>query len=520
MKRIISITSFLTVALILSAFMTFGCNDNNGDGGGVTLPPPNPQLITIAQRGQRTPDGQGIFRQLDRLAGPSDSGWVAFRALESLNEDTFRLVIYTTDSNVYSEVARNGDPAPGGGFYADFPQNIGVNDQAQLAFVGTTAESPDEKFGDTDGYYLSGNDGIHALVREGDAAPGGGTVFKLCIPGFLGCSYDYGNLNDSGQIAFAAVLTGTSDDMALFLAGPDVLTELARKGDQAPDGNGVFDGFFSITGPNENGQVAFIASISGTSGGENDNEGIYIADESGVTLLAREGDPVPDGNGTFGDLDFVTGINENGEAAFRAVLDGTSGGDNDNLALYIASGSGITELARIGDPVPGGGGGIIDSIFPTNPNESGEVAFAASIIDGDEGIPNDSGIFLAGPSGITKLIRVGDSGPGGEGRFTGFLPGGLNDSGEVIFRAGLFREDMEEPFAKTQPGLYRVGPGESVKALAETFQPVPPDGSKLIQTIENRFQGPNNSGLALFQSILMSADPIRTNQGFGIFIAQ
>jgi hypothetical protein len=170
--------------------------------------------------------------------------------------------------------------------------------------------------------------------------------------------------------------------------------------------------------------------------------------------------------------------------------------------------------------VPGGGGGIIDSIFPTNPNESGEVAFAASIIDGEEGIPNDSGIFLAGPSGITKLIRVGDSGPGGEGRFTGFLPGGLNDSGEVIFRAGLFREDMEGPFAKTQPGLYRVGPGESVKALAEALQPVPPDGSKLIQTIENRFQGPNNSGLALFQSILMSADPIRTNQGFGIFIVQ
>ena len=521
MKRTTVTVCFLVIAGILTALMTSGCDENGGDGGGVTFPPPNPELITIAQKGQKTPDGQGIFHQLDRLAGPSDSGWVAFRSLESINEDTLRLVIYTTDSDVYSKVASNGDPAPGGGTFTDFPQNIGVNEPAQLAFIGTTAESPDDQFGDTDGYYLSGDAGIQALVREGDAAPGGGTVSKLCIPGFLGCFYSHGGLNDSGQIAFAAVLTGTSKDMALFLAGPDGVTGLARKGDAVPDGNGEFDGFYSIMGPNENGQVAFIAAISGTSGGEHDNEGVYIADESGVTLLAREGDPVPGGNGTFDDFDFVSGINESGESAFKAVLDGTSGGGNDNLALYIASGSGITELARKGDPVPGGGGGTIKGIFPTNPNENGEVAFGASISKGDEHIPNDAGIFLSGPLGITILIRVGDSGPDGLGRFTTFFPpAGLNESGEVIFKAGLFREDREEFFDKTQPGLYRIGPGESVHAFAETFLPVPPDGSNLIQTIEEGYQGPNNSGLALFESILMSADPIRTNQSFGIFIAR
>lgn len=519
MKYPNNIGSFLLIAGILSIFTISGCDDNGG-GGGVTFPPPNPQLITIAQRGQRTPDGEGIFRQLDRLAGPSDSGWVAFRALESLNEDTLRQVIYTTDGSVYSKVASNGDPAPGGGTYTDFPQNIGVNERAQLAFIGTTAESPDDQFGDTEGYYLGSGEGIDVLVREGDPAPGGGTVSNICIPGFLGCSYNYGNLNDNGQIAFSAALTGTSDDTALFLASPGGLTELARKGDPVPGGNGVFENFYSIHGPNENGQVAFIAAISGTSGGEHDNEGIYIADESGVTLLVREGDTVPGGSETFDNFAYLTGINESGEVAFTAVLGGTPGGRNDNLAVYIASGSGLTELVRKGDTVPGGGGGIFNSIRPTNPNESGEVAFGASIIEGDEGNPNDSGIFLASPSGITKLIRSGDSGPGGVGRFTVFFLGGLNDSGEVIFKAGLFRQDREKPWAKTQPGLYRVGPGESVKALAETFQPVPPDGSKLIQTIEEGFQGPNNSGLAFFDSVLMSADPIRTNQGFGIFIAQ
>jgi hypothetical protein len=121
-------------------------------------------------------------------------------------------------------------------------------------------------------------------------------------------------------------------------------------------------------------------------------------------------------------------------------------------------------------------------LIPTNPNENGEVAFDASIEGGDEGLPVDSGIFLAGASGIVKLVRVGDSGPGGVGRFTGFLLGGLNDSGQVIFRSRLFQNKS------SVEGLYRVGPGSSVAALAQVFQPAPPDGSKLFRTIENRFQ--------------------------------
>jgi hypothetical protein len=286
-----------------------------------------------------------------------------------------------------------------------------VNDAAQVAFVGRTSESPDDIFGDTDGYYLSGEGGIEVLVREGDALPGGGTIFKLCIPGFLDCSYRYGGLNESGQITYVAALEdtpgGDSDNRALYIADSSGITQLARKGDPVPGENGVFEDFFDPAGPNENGQVAFVGRISGSSGGENDNEGIYLASVGGVTELAREGDTVPDGNGTFGDFEFLTGINDNGEAAIKAMLDGTSGGESDNEVLFIAGEDGITEIARKGEPAPGGGGGIISSILiPTNPNVSGAVAFDASIEGGDEGLPVDSGIFLAGPSGVVKLIRV------------------------------------------------------------------------------------------------------------------
>lgn len=514
MSRFIKPVSVLLVSGFLYIMTVGGCE--GGGGGDVPFPPPNSLATRLAQRGQTAPDGQATFTGFLRLAGPSTSGLVSFVSLENITEDTRRLVLYIADAGGLVEVAMNGDTAPdGGGIFRSFLQLIGVNDQAQVAFVGRTAESPDDIFGDTDGYYLSGEGGIEVLVREGDAVPGGGSIFKLCIPGGLGCSYRYGGLNESGQIGFAAALAGTDEDRALFLADTDSLIELARKGDPVPGGNGVFEDFFTPAGPSESGQVAFLASISGTSGSDNDNEGIYLADEGGVIELAREGNAVPGGNGSFGDFVFLTGLNDNGEAAFNAILDGTSGGESDNEALFIASEAGITELARNGEPAPGGGGGIISSILiPTNPNENGEVAFDASIEGGDEGLPVDSGIFLAGPSGITKLIRVGDSGPGGVGRFQGFLLGGLNDSGQVIFRSRLFQNKS------SVEGLYRVGPNSSVAALAQVFQPAPPDGSKLFRTIENRFQGPNDSGLAFFLAGLMNANHTYSVNDFGIFIAQ
>ncbi|HSC34952.1 MAG TPA: choice-of-anchor tandem repeat NxxGxxAF-containing protein, partial [Thermodesulfobacteriota bacterium] len=363
--------------------MTIGGCENGGGGGDDPFPPPNALATRLAQRGQTAPDGQATFIGFLRLAGPSKGGLVSFLSLERITEDVRRLVLYLADTSGLTEVARNGEPAPGVGIFRDFPQIIGVNDQAQVAFVGRTAESPDDLFGDTEGYYLGSEVGIEVLVREGDALPGGGTIFKLCIPGFLGCAYRYGGLSGNGRIAFVAALAGTDDDRALYIADSSGITDLARNGDPVPGGNGVFEDFFDPAGPNENGQVAFIGRISGSSGGENDNEGIYLVGEGGIIELAREGNPVPGGNGSFGNFGILSGINDSGEAAFSAHLDDTSGGESDNEAVFLSNGDGITELVRKGEPVPGGGGGVIDSeFFPRGPNENGEVAFGAGIRNG------------------------------------------------------------------------------------------------------------------------------------------
>lgn len=84
----------------------------------------------------------------------------------------------------------------------------------------------------------------------------------------------------------------------------------------------------------------------------------------------------------------------------------------------------------------------------------------------------------------------------------------------MIFRSRLFQGN------KSAQGLYCVGPESSVTALAQAFQPAPPDGSLLFRTIEDGFQGPNDSGLAFFQAGLMNADRTYSRDDFGIFIAQ
>lgn len=496
-----------------------GCE--NGGGGDEPFPPPNSLATMLARKGQTAPDGQATFNSFIRMAGPSLSGLVSFVSRERIAEDTFRLVLYLADTGGLTEVVKTGDTEPeGGGIFRSFLQLIGVNDQAQVAFVGRVAETPDDEFGDTEGYYLGSEEGIEVLVREGDTVPGGGTVFKLCIPGFLDCFYNYGSLNDGGQISYVAALKdtpgGESDNRALYIADSSGVTELARKGDPVPGGNGVFENFFDLAGPNSSGKIAFLGRISGSSGGGDDNEGIYLVDESGMIFeIAREGNTVPGGVGTYGDFIILSGINDSGQAAFSAKLDGTAGGEIDNVAIFLASEEGIKELARKGEQVPGGGGGFIDSeLFPRGPNENGMVAFGVSIRKGDEDFPIDSGILLAGPSGVTTLIRTGDPGPGGVGQFAQFGLSGLNDSGQIVFRARLFDGK------KSAVGLYRKGPGEEVTALAQQFQPAPPDGTLLYRTIDDGFRGPNNSGLAFFRATLMNLDRTSTPNNIGIFLAQ
>ena len=83
-------------------------------------------------------------------------------------------------------------------------------------------------------------------------------------------------INDAGQVAFGVQYVGStntfaSDAILLFSGGST--TSVVKKGDAATDGNGQVE-FLSRPHLNHSGQVAYFAQLTGTTGGDSDDEAI------------------------------------------------------------------------------------------------------------------------------------------------------------------------------------------------------------------------------------------------------
>lgn len=173
-----------------------------------------------------------------------------------------------------------------------------------------------------------------ALALTGNASPDGNGTFS----GFQTIHV----LNANGKVAFIADLTGTqnplTDAHGIFIADSNSITKLVCTGDATPDGNGTFRYFSRDFGVierlvlNDNDSVAFMASLSGTSGGPTDSLGLFGASAGGgVKQFVRTSDAAPDGNGIFAASDFGVpfsppGLDNGGMAMFHGKLANTSGG--------------------------------------------------------------------------------------------------------------------------------------------------------------------------------------------------
>ena len=80
------------------------------------FPPPNALVTRLAQRGQTAPDGQATFTGFLRLAGPSNSGLVAFESLENVSKKSRRLVLYIADTGGLTEIVETEIKHPQGAF--------------------------------------------------------------------------------------------------------------------------------------------------------------------------------------------------------------------------------------------------------------------------------------------------------------------------------------------------------------------------------------------------------------------
>lgn len=197
-------------------------------------------------------------------------------------------------------------------------------------------------------------------------------------------------------------LTGAGATGAAVTAVP-----VARDGNPAPGGNGSFGTYSSYGEPciNDASQVAFTALLAGSSGGAADNDVLVRGEGAGgLTLMAREGGAIPDGPGFFGALHFITrqyAMNDSGRIAIVAPLTGTAGGSTDNSALYSAITPGLWwKHVRRGDIAPFTTSPF-NGIFPPQINDQppAAVAFLASL--GASSVP---GVYYVHRNGLLSPV--------------------------------------------------------------------------------------------------------------------
>lgn len=330
---------------------------------------------------------------------------------------------------------------------------------------------------------------ISTVALSGQAAPGAG-----------GATYAFfaePALNNAGETAFLAFLTGdgvtSANDQGIFTSASLV----ARKGDMAPGAGAPFGDFRSLPVLNKSGETAFVAAIASAAPGD---QGLF----KGSGLVARRGGPAPDGSvwrafgrvalGDSGTVVFTAQTRDTGSAGSLftetasiaeangqvPVIEGAEyvslrnsfpsvnasdqvafvtrlrvPGDADEAIFRTTDATVDTIVARRLDPAPGLDGVTLNFLGAPSINDAGDVAFQASLA-GAGVTPGVNSLAVFGPGGL--VARGGDVAPGtGGATFTGVGFPTLNAAGSIAFAAllsdmttGLFVADAAGPIRLIQ----------------------------------------------------------------------
>lgn len=270
----------------------------------------------------------------------------------------------------------------------------------------------DANFSDT---WRSDGKTFAPLVRDGDPAPGGGTVTPLQHV-----------VNDHGAIAYAAIVNDSTATQGIFRSDGTQSVTIARD-DIAPPTGGTFTLLDNLA-INDRGQVAFFSAMTGGSA----DFGVFRGDGGELTPIFVSNQPAP-GGATFNDFG-VTAINRHGQVAAAASLTNSAS----RVGIFLGDGTSATAIALEGQPAPKGGvyrdpTGQATFRLPIQLNDRGEVLFDAVLTGGT----NSRGVFRGNGERTTTIALAGASAPGTIGTFASFRDFKLLNDGRVVFLASL-----------------------------------------------------------------------------------
>lgn len=282
---------------------------------------------------------------------------------------------------------------------------------------------------------------VRAVAFSAASAPGGSTFSAFGAP----------LLNDLGQTAFF----GTAGADGIWSEGTGSLSLVAKTGTSAAGISGAMFSTFSILARpffvlNDNGNVAFAAVVSGpgiigptlvTS----NSRGIWQSTSSGQTLLYRELDTFLQGsNETLSFTGFnALGFNNEDVVSFKATGRNSPSQGGGGITDVLVNRS-ITETrvaARSGQIPPGLSSPSNFDVIQTSSsgvafiaiNDHSKVAFAAT---NGGGTVFSSGIWAEDANSMHLVALDEKAAPGMPGKyFAGFAAPSFNDAGHTVFHA-------------------------------------------------------------------------------------
>jgi len=437
-------------------------------------------LIKLAETGDSEPKGTNTYLQIGPTPTLSENGQVVF-CTDLRNGGVLQgWGIFISDGQSIKTVARSGQPSPdvNGNFYT-FTGMVSLNNTSQVFETGLNGTLGGGS--DSSGLYRVDGGRLSILARAGQPVPGENVSFAS----FNGV---IARINSSGQTSFLA--KSATNPAVIFRSTGSTLIPVATLGQQSPDGNGTL----GLAGPpslNNRGTVVFIAIISATNASP---YGIFMDDGSGLRVLLRSGQPLPDGTGQISSfLLNQLALNDSNQIAFVANLSGTTAGVTDNLGLYRAEAGVIVPVARKSQLAPNGNGRFLDFGAQNRVviNNAGSVAFFADLTGTSGGSNDNAAIFLSTATGLLQVVRTGQPAPGGNGTFSKLGYPTLNNNGELAFVATL---SGTKGGTNDNQGIYFVDAALSIKQVIRSGQVF---NGKTIAT-PTFLDGPNYGGLAGF----------------------
>jgi hypothetical protein len=396
----------------------------------------------------------------------------------------------------YKVVAFTGQPAPGGGVYADFGlPKLGAD--GTVAFLDGLGESGTPRVVAS----LSGT--VRLVEKAGVGTPEGVGVFS---------SFDALSVAFDGRVAFnATAQVGEAFTMGVWAEGsgvqvPDTLVDFGPVAFRA----GSVLGVKSRVESGQDLRATDALSILSAKGADNALlSGQVLPSPAGdvavKTILdgSMDSDPFAEGYRAGTEVD----VNEAGKVALKVITTpSASPTPSTKQAIYAGAPHALKPVATTGDAAPGIAGLEMEDLSPRPSLASnGFVAFSATLTDGES---TSSAVFAGLPGALHPVVKAGDpvpTAPAGVVFDDVFSSVAVNETGDVVFKARI-----RYPNLGTRDGIWIQRASGGPVLIAIDGIPLPtPSGARIVTAVD--FAGPgtfNDLHQFVFRATFATGDGI------------